>query len=195
MQELKDATIEIKDAAMANTKAIVRLERKLGHLVAEFNRIEEEELQTQEMMRGQYMIDEDGPSNSYHEHVQATTFGSEEVVNEIVNESSLKDLLEACLAQFGEYLDLDKLLEQADAILDPTPEVRTKNEETIEISFPKSSLLEAEPFIVDNHKEEEKEEQVEKIEPPPIPNLSNDKEVNTETHSFVTIPLETQLEP
>jgi hypothetical protein len=69
MQELKDATIEIKDAAMANTEAIVRLERKLGHLVAEFNRIEEEELQTQEMARGQYMIDEDGPSNSYHEHV------------------------------------------------------------------------------------------------------------------------------
>jgi hypothetical protein len=66
--------------------------------------------------------------------------------------------LEACLAQFGEYLDLDKLLEQANAILDPTPEVQTKNEETIEISFPKSSSLAAEPFIVDNHKEEEKEE-------------------------------------
>ena len=53
IQELKDATMvnsqsmhEIKDAAMANTEAIVRLEGQLGHLVAEFNIIEEEELQS-----------------------------------------------------------------------------------------------------------------------------------------------------
>jgi hypothetical protein len=43
-----------------------------------------------------------------------------------------------------------------------------------------------------NHEEEEKEEQV---EPLPNPNIPNDKEVSTEAHSFVTIPLETQLEP
>ena len=41
-------------------------------------------------------------------------------------------------------------------------------------------------------KVEEKEKQ---IEPPPISNWSNDKEVSTEAHSFVTIPLETYLEP
>ena len=41
-------------------------------------------------------------------------------------------------------------------------------------------------------KVEEKEEQ---IEPPPISNWSNDKEVCTEAHSFITIPLETQHEP
>ena len=41
-------------------------------------------------------------------------------------------------------------------------------------------------------KVEEKEEQ---IEPPPIPNLSNDKEVSTKAHSFITIPFETQHEP
>jgi predicted nucleic-acid-binding protein len=41
------------------------------------------------------------------------------------------------------------------------------------------------------NKVEEKEEQT---EPPPIPNLSNDKEVSTETHSFVTIPLKTYHE-
>ena len=41
-------------------------------------------------------------------------------------------------------------------------------------------------------KVEEKEKQ---IEPPPISNWSNDKDVNTEAHSFITIPLETQLEP
>jgi hypothetical protein len=39
---------------------------------------------------------------------------------------------------------------------------------------------------------EEKEEQ---IEPLPTPNLSNDKEVSIEAHSFVTIPLKTEHEP
>jgi hypothetical protein len=109
------------------------------------------------------MIDEDGLINSYHEHVQATTFGCLEVVKETVNEPSLEDPLEACLAQFGDDLDLDKLLEQADSILDPTPEVQTENWETTKISFPNSSSLATEPFIVDNHEEEEKEEQVEHI--------------------------------
>ena len=70
LQEIKNVTIvnsqsiyEIKDAAMANTEAIARVEGQLGYLVVEFNRIEEEELQSQEMARGQYMIDEDGPNN------------------------------------------------------------------------------------------------------------------------------------
>jgi hypothetical protein len=38
------------------------------------------------------------------------------------------------------------------------------------------------------------EENKEQIEPPPIPNLSNEMEVSTEAHSFVTIPLETHHE-
>ena len=53
IQELKSSTIvssqsmhEIKDAAMVNTKAIARLEGQLGHLVADFNKIKEEELQS-----------------------------------------------------------------------------------------------------------------------------------------------------
>ena len=41
--------------------------------------------------------------------------------------------------------------------------------------------------------EEEKEEQVEKFEPPPNP--SNNKEMSTETHSFIIIPLETYHAP
>jgi hypothetical protein len=57
------------------------------------------------------MINEDGPSNSYHEDVEATTFESGEVFKEIVNKPSLEDPLEAFLAQFGDDLDLDKLLE------------------------------------------------------------------------------------
>ena len=85
LQEIKDATMansqpihEINDMAMANMEAIARLEGQLGHLVAEFSRIEEEGLQSQEMVHG------DESSNSYHEHVQATsTLGNEEIVKEI----------------------------------------------------------------------------------------------------------------
>jgi hypothetical protein len=77
---------------VANTKAIARLEGQLSHLVAEFNRIEKEELQSQEMAIGQYMIDEDCPNNPHHEHVQAiTTRGSEEIVDDTVSELSLED--------------------------------------------------------------------------------------------------------
>jgi hypothetical protein len=118
---------EIIDATVANTEAVARLEGQFGHLVAEFNRIEEEEFQSQEMVRGQYMIDEDCPSDRHHEHVQTTT-----------------------------------------------------------------TLVSKER--VDNHEDEE-EEMEEKIEPPSILNWSNDKEVSTEAHSFVTIPLETYHSP
>jgi hypothetical protein len=37
---------EIKDLAMANIEAVARLEGQLDHLVVEFNKIEEEELQS-----------------------------------------------------------------------------------------------------------------------------------------------------
>jgi hypothetical protein len=103
------------------------------------------------MVKGQYMIDEDCSNNSDHEHVQATTFGSEEVVKETVNEPSLEDSLEACLAQIGDNLYLDKLLEQVDKILDHTLVVQMEKGKTTEISFPNSSSLAAEPFILDNH--------------------------------------------
>jgi hypothetical protein len=128
---------EIIDATVANIEALARLEGQrlegqFGHLAVEFNKIEEKELQSQEMAIGQYMIDEDCPSNPHHEHVQATTtFISEERAG-------------------------------VDG--------------------------------VDNHEEEE-EEMEEQIEPPPILNWSYDKQVSTEAHSFVTIPLETYLEP
>jgi hypothetical protein len=78
MHKIKDSIMvnsqsmhEIKDAAMVNTKAIARLEGQLSHLVAEFNIVEEEELQCQKMEKGQYMIDEDGSNNSHHEHVMS----------------------------------------------------------------------------------------------------------------------------
>jgi hypothetical protein len=106
---------------VANTEAIARLEGQLGNLVAEFNRIEEEELQSQEMARGQYMIDEDGPCNPHDEHVQATTTrGSEEIVDETVSELSLEDPEVECFTQDGDDLNLDKFLEQAKTFNEPS---------------------------------------------------------------------------
>jgi hypothetical protein len=81
-----------------------------------------------------------------------------------------------CFAQFGCDLDLDKLLEQVDALLDSTTKIRTENGETTEISFLKPSSLVAEPFFIENNNVEEEEKQ---IEPPSTPSLSNDKEVST----------------
>jgi hypothetical protein len=59
---------------------------------------------------------------------------------------------------------------------------------------PATTILESEE-IVDNDEQEEKEEYLQQIEPPSTPNLSNDKEMSTETHSFITIPFETLHEP
>ena len=49
-----------------------------------------------------------------------------------------------------------------------------------------TTILRSEKKVV--NKVEEKDKQ---IEPPPIPNLSNDKEVSAEAPSFITIPFET----
>jgi hypothetical protein len=64
----------------------------------------------------------------------------EDVMEEAVEESSMEDPLEACFAQFGEDLDLDKLLEQADAMLETTPLVSSEKEETIVPDPPKKEL-------------------------------------------------------
>jgi hypothetical protein len=176
------------------------------------------------MVRGQYMINEDSPRDPHHEHVQATTTrGSEEIVDDTVselrledpkvecftqdgddmnldkfleqaktfNEQSLEDPLEESFAQFEFDLDLDMIREQAHASLDPIPRMQTEKGEPVETSFPNPCPSAAEPLIIENNKVEEKEEQ---SEPPPIPNLSNDKKVSTEAHSFITIPLETRHE-
>jgi hypothetical protein len=79
-------------------------------------------------------------------------------------EPSLEDPLEESFVQFKLNLDLDIVHEQAKALLDPIPEMWTGKGE---------------------------EEMKEQIEPLPISNWPNDKEVSTEAHSFVTIPLET----
>jgi hypothetical protein len=80
-----------------------------------------------------------------------------------LREPSLEDPLEESFAQFEFDLDLDMIHEQAKVLLDPTPEVLTENGG----------------------------EEEEQLDPPPILNWPNDKEVSTEAYSFVTIPLET----
>jgi hypothetical protein len=81
------AISDVKNATMENTQAIARIEGKLEYLVAEVTRIEEEELQSQLMAQGHYMIDEDDASHSDHEHVPAITIvESEETVDSIRGE-------------------------------------------------------------------------------------------------------------
>jgi hypothetical protein len=54
----------------------------------------------------------------------------EEIIEETVDES-MEDPLEACLAQFGDDLNLDKLLEQANAILESAPLESGEKEEIV----------------------------------------------------------------
>jgi hypothetical protein len=130
IQGLNQNIEELKNATMSNSQnlqelkqfthhAFVKMEGQIDYLVAELNKIEEEELQGQLMAQGHYMIDEQNASHSCHEHVLDTTI--------------------------------------------------VKSEE-----------------IVDDNKE--------KIEPPADTSLSNDKEVSTETHSFIIVHLETHHE-
>ena len=64
----------------------------------------------------------------------------EEIIDEVIEESSIEDPLEACLAQFGEDLDLEKLMEQADAILEIAPLVSKEKEETTMLDSQKKEL-------------------------------------------------------
>jgi hypothetical protein len=64
----------------------------------------------------------------------------EEIIEEGVDESSMENPLKACFAQFGYDLDLDKLLEQADAILETVPLVSNENEEIAVLDPPKKEL-------------------------------------------------------
>jgi len=87
MELTGQAISDVKNATMKNTQAIARIEGKLEYLVAEVTRIEEEELQSQLMAQGHYMIDEDDASHFDHEHVPAITIvESEETVDSIRGE-------------------------------------------------------------------------------------------------------------
>jgi hypothetical protein len=64
----------------------------------------------------------------------------EEILDEVIEESRIEDPLGACLAQFGEDLDLDKLMEQAKALLETAPLVSKEKEETVVPESPKKEL-------------------------------------------------------
>jgi hypothetical protein len=67
--------------------------------------------------------------------------GSACLIEEIIEEeSSTKDPLEACFAQFGEDLDLDELLEQANALLEFAPLVSKEEEKGTVPEPPKKEL-------------------------------------------------------
>lgn len=177
---------------MENTQAIARTEGQLEYLVPEVTRIEEEEFQSQLIATRHYMIDEDDFSNSYHEHVQANaTLGSEVAFEEIVYEPSLENPFEESGAQIEFNIDL--VPKQDEALLDSTPETRPENGETTEISFPNTSSSAAEFEEKGEHLESVKH--LEHTVPPSNPNSSNDKDMSTEAHSFITIPLETFHDP
>jgi hypothetical protein len=61
-------------------------------------------------------------------------------MKETVEESSIEDPLKACFAQFGEDLDLDKLLKQADAMLEFAPLGSSEEEEVVVPEPPKKEL-------------------------------------------------------
>jgi hypothetical protein len=64
----------------------------------------------------------------------------EDVMVKVVEKSSMDHPLEACFAQFGKDLDLNKLFEKVDAILETAPLVRGEKEETIIPDPPKRNL-------------------------------------------------------
>jgi hypothetical protein len=67
--------------------------------------------------------------------------GSACLIEEIIEEeSSTKDPLEACFAQFEEDLDLDELLEQANAVLEFAPLESKEEEEATELEPQKKEL-------------------------------------------------------
>ena len=64
----------------------------------------------------------------------------EDIIDEVIEESSIEDTLEACFAQFGEDLDLDKLIEQANALLETAPLVSSEKEMAAVPDPPKKEL-------------------------------------------------------
>jgi hypothetical protein len=64
----------------------------------------------------------------------------EEIIEDTIDETSIEDPLEACFAQFGEDLDLDKLLKQADAMLE-LASLENSKENEVEVSEPPNKEL------------------------------------------------------
>jgi hypothetical protein len=85
--------------------------------------------------------------NSFHIRKQPLDYDQmnqvcliEEILDVVIEESSIEDPLEACIAQFGEDLDLDRLMEQADALLENAPLVSEEKKETVVPNSPNNEL-------------------------------------------------------
>jgi hypothetical protein len=74
-----------------------------------------------------------------------SAYAIEEIVEKTVNEPIVEDQLGTCLTTFGGDMDLETLLEQADTLLDLTPETETDIGETTETSSPDPSPSAVEP--------------------------------------------------
>jgi len=68
----------------------------------------------------------------------------EEIIEDTIDEASIKDPLEACFAQFVEDLDLDMLLEQVNAMLEFAPLESSKEDE---VPVPKPPEKELKPLL------------------------------------------------
>lgn len=152
-QTIKELTHEIRDSTQFTHQASAKEEEQIDYLVVEFNRMEEEELQSQLMAEGHYEIDEDDASHSCHENIPDTIIlESNEIDN---NEEEGK----------GEQIEHIGEEGKDEQIVDDIEEQEEKDEQ-IEHR--------------DQIEEEEQVEHKEKIEPPADTSPSNDKEVSTE---------------
>jgi hypothetical protein len=136
------------------------------------------------MAEGHSMIDEDDAGHSCHEHILDTTIlESNEIVDN--NEEEGKDEQIEHIGEEGKEeqivddIEEEGKDEQIEQIVDDIEEQEEK-EEQIEHR--------------DQIEQEEQVEHKEKIEPPTDTSLSNDKEVSTDAHSFIIVPLETHHE-
>jgi len=133
IQELKTATMsnshniqeltnEIRDSNKFTHQAIVKMEWEINYLVAEFNRIEEEKLQSQLMAQGHYMIDEDDASYFCHEHVPNTTILENKGIVDNNEEEEKKEQIE----HIEQVEHKEKIELPADTSLSNDKEVSTK---------------------------------------------------------------------
>jgi hypothetical protein len=171
-QELKRCREELKTASLSdneNIQNLAKIEGHINYLAGAFNRMEEEELQSQLMAEGHYMIDEDDASHSCHEHAPDTIILESK---EIVDNNGEEEKEE-------QFEHIEEQEEKEEQIVVDIEEQEEKDEQ-----FEHRDQIE--------HMEQAEHE--EKIEPPTDTSLSNDKEVSTDAHSFIIAPFETHHE-
>jgi len=157
MQELKTASISDNE----NIQNLAKIEGHIDYLVAEFNRMEEEELQSQLMAEGHYKIDEDEASHSCHENVPDTIILESNEIDNNEEEGKEEQIEHNEEEEQEEQVEYKEKIEQMEKI------------EHIEEQEEKDEQIEHRDQIEHMEKIEHKE----KIESPADTSLSNDKEV------------------